>query len=146
MNRMACLRLTQRCADILISVRQEVQDAGGDVGEELKAPIAKLTECVISYVICVCVWVVDVFCFVFLGTRSFDMVYNFLLKQVDRPFLKRYLRRDEILRQIAGCDASLSDSVNTFSVRFFSPFFVVCYLLANVCFLGGPSYRSRSES
>lgn len=55
MNRMACLRLTQRCADILISVRQEVQDAGGDVGEELKAPITKLTECVTSYVICVCV-------------------------------------------------------------------------------------------
>jgi abelson tyrosine-protein kinase 1/abelson tyrosine-protein kinase 2 len=46
MNRMACLRLTQRCADILISVRQEIQDAGGDVGDELKAPIAKLVECV----------------------------------------------------------------------------------------------------
>lgn len=43
---MACLRLTQRCADILISVRQEVQDAGGDVGEELKAPVDKLVECV----------------------------------------------------------------------------------------------------
>jgi abelson tyrosine-protein kinase 1 len=39
MNRMACLRLTQRCADILIRVRQEVQDAGGDVGDELKEPV-----------------------------------------------------------------------------------------------------------
>ena len=39
MNRMACLRLTQRCADILICVRQEVQDAGGDVGDELKEPV-----------------------------------------------------------------------------------------------------------
>jgi len=46
MNRMACLRLTQRCADILISVRQEVHDAGGDVGDELKVPIDKLVECV----------------------------------------------------------------------------------------------------
>ena len=44
MNGMACLRLTQRCTDILISVRQETQDAGGDVGDELKMPIAKLVE------------------------------------------------------------------------------------------------------
>ncbi|KIM89638.1 hypothetical protein PILCRDRAFT_191930 [Piloderma croceum F 1598] len=33
--RIACLRLTQRCVDILICVRQKVQDAGGDVGDEL---------------------------------------------------------------------------------------------------------------
>ncbi|KIM89615.1 hypothetical protein PILCRDRAFT_812439 [Piloderma croceum F 1598] len=91
MNRMACLRLTQRCADILICVRQEVQDAGGDVGDELKEPIDKLV-------------------------ASFDMVYQFLQKQTERPFLKRYLKRDEILRQIAGCDASLSDSVSAFSL------------------------------
>jgi abelson tyrosine-protein kinase 1 len=39
MNRIACLRLTQRCADILICVRQEVQDAGGDVGDELEDPV-----------------------------------------------------------------------------------------------------------
>jgi len=45
---MACLRLTQRCADILISVRQEVQDAGGDVGDELKGPVDKLVACVFS--------------------------------------------------------------------------------------------------
>jgi hypothetical protein len=49
--------------------------------------------------------------------RSFGTVYKFLQKQVDRPFLKRYLKREEILRQIATCDTSLSDSVNTFSVR-----------------------------
>ena len=47
MNRMACLRLTQRCADILISVRQEVHDAGGDVGDELKGPVDRLVECVL---------------------------------------------------------------------------------------------------
>ena len=39
---MACLRLTQRCADILLSVRQEVQDAGGDVSAELQEPVDKL--------------------------------------------------------------------------------------------------------
>jgi len=46
MNRIACLLLTQRCADVVISVRQEILDAGGDVGDELKMPIAKLVECV----------------------------------------------------------------------------------------------------
>jgi abelson tyrosine-protein kinase 1 len=46
MNRMACLRLTQRCADILICVRQEIQDAGGDVGDELQDPVGKLVACV----------------------------------------------------------------------------------------------------
>jgi len=53
--------------------------------------------------------------------RSFKMVYKFLVRQTDRPFLKRYLKRDEILRQIAACDTSLSDSVNTFSVSLVVP-------------------------
>ncbi|KAF7965529.1 hypothetical protein HWV62_43062, partial [Athelia sp. TMB] len=91
MNRMACLRLTQRCADILLSVRQEVQDAGGDVSAELQEPVDKLV-------------------------ASFQQVEHFLQKQTDRPFLKRYLRRDEILKQLAGCDSSLSDSVTAFSI------------------------------
>jgi abelson tyrosine-protein kinase 1 len=45
MNRLASLRLTERCADILISVREEIIDAGYAVAEELHAPIAKLNEC-----------------------------------------------------------------------------------------------------
>lgn len=46
MNRLASLRLTERCADMLISVREEIADAGDDVVEELHGPIAKLNECV----------------------------------------------------------------------------------------------------
>ena len=46
MNRMACLWLPQRCVDILICIRQEVQDAGGAVGDELKEPVDKLVVCV----------------------------------------------------------------------------------------------------
>jgi hypothetical protein len=46
MNRLASLRLTERCADILISVREEIIDAGYTVAEELNAPISKLNECV----------------------------------------------------------------------------------------------------
>jgi len=44
MNRLACLRLTERCADILISIREEIQEAGSDVVAELQRPIMKLVE------------------------------------------------------------------------------------------------------
>jgi abelson tyrosine-protein kinase 1 len=36
---------------------------------------------------------------------------------MNRPFLKRYLRRDEILRDIATCDAELGGALGMFSVR-----------------------------
>jgi abelson tyrosine-protein kinase 1 len=44
MNELSCLRLTERCADILLSVREEIHDAGDEVGIELAAPISKLEE------------------------------------------------------------------------------------------------------
>ncbi|KAL0058574.1 hypothetical protein AAF712_014737 [Marasmius tenuissimus] len=91
LNRLQCLRLTERCAEILLSVRQEVHEAGDQVTEELKLPIAKLTE-------------------------SFNTVYLFLQKQAHRPFLKRYLKRDEILKQIQGCDTELQEALGMFSL------------------------------
>lgn len=60
LNRLACLRLTERCAEILISVRAEVVEAGlaapvpvSSVGVsvnvgELEVPLARLVECVYS--------------------------------------------------------------------------------------------------
>ncbi|KAG6902523.1 hypothetical protein C0995_015340 [Termitomyces sp. Mi166 len=90
-NRLQCLRLTERCADILLSVREEVKEAGDQVDEELQAPITKLTE-------------------------SFHSVQSFLLKQVHRPFLKRYLKRDEIQGQIRACDAGLSEALGMFGL------------------------------
>lgn len=47
-NRQASLRLTERCADILISIRGEIADVGYTVAEELRAPIGKLVECVLA--------------------------------------------------------------------------------------------------
>lgn len=47
MNVLSCLRLAERCADILISVREEIFDAGDVVGQELAAPIQKLEEYVV---------------------------------------------------------------------------------------------------
>jgi abelson tyrosine-protein kinase 1 len=92
MNRMACLRLIERCADSLYSVRAEIADAGDTVARELHDPIAKLVE-------------------------AFTQVHEFLHRQATRPFLKRYLKRDEILRSIAGCDAALLSALALFSVR-----------------------------
>ena len=51
-----------------------------------------------------------------MSCRSFRRVDHFVQKQVTRPFLKRYLKRDEDGWKIAACDASLTDSVGLFSV------------------------------
>ncbi|KAJ7079089.1 hypothetical protein B0H15DRAFT_520827 [Mycena belliarum] len=91
LNRLACLRLTERCAEILLSVREEIKDAGDQVGHELTLPIKKLL-------------------------ASFIGVNNFMLKQAHRPFLKRYLRREEILRDIAGCDKALGEALSLFGL------------------------------
>ena len=48
--------------------------------------------------------------------RSFKSVLLFLRQQTRRPFLKRYLKRDEILDQIRQCDASLSDALGLFGL------------------------------
>ena len=42
-----------------------------------------------------------------------------MLRQVNRPFIKRYLKRDDILRAIQGCDAELNNALNMFSVGVF---------------------------
>ncbi|KAG6879023.1 hypothetical protein C0992_005773 [Termitomyces sp. T32_za158] len=85
-NRLQCLRLTNLCADILLSVREEVKEAGDQVNKELQAPIAKLTE-------------------------SYHTVQSFLVKQAHQPFHKRYLRRDKIQAEIRACHAGLSDAL-----------------------------------
>lgn len=48
--------------------------------------------------------------------RAFDKVRDLLLKQVHRPWMKRYLKRDEILRMISDCDVGLTEALGRFSV------------------------------
>jgi hypothetical protein len=50
--------------------------------------------------------------------RAFTDVLYFLTKMGHRPFLKRYLKRDEILFNIASCDAALNDALGLFGVGF----------------------------
>jgi len=47
-----------------------------------------------------------------------------MLKQVNRPFLIRYLKRDEILKEIQGCDTKLSNALGAFDVCIFLLFFL----------------------
>ncbi|KAI0742205.1 hypothetical protein C8Q80DRAFT_1186590 [Daedaleopsis nitida] len=89
-NRLACLRLTERCATVLMSIREEIAEAGDDVGVELQSPLIRLLE-------------------------SYRQVHRFLVKQTHRPFIKRYLQRDEIQRALSGCHNSLNDALSMFN-------------------------------
>ncbi|TFK19552.1 TKL/TKL-ccin protein kinase [Coprinopsis marcescibilis] len=86
-----CLRLTERCAEILISIRQEIHAAGDTVAQELHAPIVKLES-------------------------TFDNVLDLMNKQSRRPFLKRFLKREEISSDISECDGQLTDAVSLFGL------------------------------
>jgi hypothetical protein len=74
---MACLRLIERCADSLYSVRAELADEDDTVAHELHDPIAKLV-------------------------AAFPHVHKLLHRQATRPVLKSCLKRDEILRTARG--------------------------------------------
>ncbi|TBU21950.1 hypothetical protein BD311DRAFT_869668 [Dichomitus squalens] len=89
-NRLACLRLTERCATILMSIREEIANAGDEVGIELQPPLTRLVE-------------------------SFREVHLFLIKTSHRPFIKRYLQRDEIQRALGACHSSLTDALGMFN-------------------------------
>ncbi|RDB20038.1 hypothetical protein Hypma_012989 [Hypsizygus marmoreus] len=91
MNRLACLRVVQRCAEFLLSIRQEVHDAGNAVSVELACPVDMLT-------------------------ASFAAIHTFLEEQADRPFFKRFLKRDEILAEIDLCNERLDDSLRMFDI------------------------------
>lgn len=109
-NRLACLRLTERCAEILIAVREEVWLLGEDVAEELASPMGKLE---LSVLIILCRYLADD-----VNTnRAFRSLLHFLCSQTNQPFLKRYVRRDDMLQEIAACDTTLTDCLNNFDVR-----------------------------
>ncbi|KZV66764.1 kinase-like protein [Peniophora sp. CONT] len=91
-NREACLRLTERCAEALLSVHEEIRLAGPGAANELGEPLRKLHS-------------------------AFNEVHVFLLRQKHRTFLQRYLKRDEDQRDISHCNSSLDDTISLFSVK-----------------------------
>ncbi|KAJ7134082.1 hypothetical protein C8R43DRAFT_1073047 [Mycena crocata] len=93
-NRLACMRLASRAANLLLSVVEEVQDMqekGLDVKQALAEPMEKAVE-------------------------AFIRIRDVLIRLADQSFLMRYLKRDEILREIADCDALLGDVLTRFSL------------------------------
>ena len=44
-------------------------------------------------------------------------MYDFLLRLNRRPFIKRFLRSDEIQQEIHACENALGDALQMFSVR-----------------------------
>ncbi|KAJ7629452.1 kinase-like domain-containing protein, partial [Mycena polygramma] len=90
-NRLACLRLAERCANLLLSVVHEVHEEGDKVEQELTEPLQKLVQ-------------------------TFTYIRDFLIKQARRPFLMRYLKREETLGDIARCNTLLTDALSMFSL------------------------------
>lgn len=89
-NRLAFLRLTQRCATLLLSVRDEIHAAGDAVCEELTVPLRNME-------------------------RSFNEILSLAEVQGKMPFLKRYLRREETAREISHCHIDLDQALTLFS-------------------------------
>ncbi|KAG6900061.1 hypothetical protein C0993_003547 [Termitomyces sp. T159_Od127] len=91
-NRLACLRLTERCADILIAIQEEFTGLDKRVADALSEPIAKLE-------------------------NAFQEIERMMLIEIDQAPIKRYLRRDEVLEEIANCNTKLQDCLGHFDVR-----------------------------
>ncbi|KZV71600.1 hypothetical protein PENSPDRAFT_734076 [Peniophora sp. CONT] len=91
-NRLASLRLTERCAELLLAIREEIGPANADVTDELREPVARLHS-------------------------AFEEIGDCLQKQVRRPFWLRYVKREEVQRDISYYDTLLDDALGLFSIR-----------------------------
>ncbi|TFK57568.1 hypothetical protein OE88DRAFT_1730910 [Heliocybe sulcata] len=90
-NRAACCQLTQRCADTLADVKAEIDAAGAEVAGDLQCAVGSLT-------------------------RAFDNVRELLQNQNQQGRFKRYLKRDEMTREIAGCHRDLDTAMARFTI------------------------------
>ncbi|KIJ98625.1 hypothetical protein K443DRAFT_56506, partial [Laccaria amethystina LaAM-08-1] len=94
-NFLECLGLTDRCAETLFDVRQQIFNAGDAIGQELAPAIAQLE-------------------------GSFNKVFTFLQCQIHRSSWMRCLERDKIRKGIEGCETALRDALTAFrlSIQF----------------------------
>ncbi|KAE9393044.1 kinase-like protein [Gymnopus androsaceus JB14] len=90
-NRLACLRLTARCAEFLLAIYNEVHEQGDKVKAELDRPLKRLES-------------------------SFNLIYDLMVELRDRPFWKRFVERDEILYEIERCHELLNDCMVVFNI------------------------------
>ncbi|KAJ7042252.1 hypothetical protein C8F04DRAFT_1176409 [Mycena alexandri] len=88
-NRSSCLRVTERCADLLLAINEVMADSGDEVTQELQKPLERIE-------------------------RSFQGFSGFLKGQAELSFFTRYLKKDDILRQIQDHDKSIRDCMFLF--------------------------------
>ncbi|KAJ6526803.1 hypothetical protein B0H19DRAFT_1243493 [Mycena capillaripes] len=88
-NRSRCLRVTERCADLLVAIHQVVSESGDEVYHELKGPLERIE-------------------------GSFQEFDRFLKGQAALSFFTRYLKKDDILREIQDHDQAIHDCMFLF--------------------------------
>ncbi|KAJ7779612.1 hypothetical protein B0H16DRAFT_723142 [Mycena metata] len=88
-NRSSCLRVTERCADLLLAINEVIADSGDEVTQELQKPLERIE-------------------------RSFQGFSVFLKGQAELSFFTRYLKKDDILREIQDHDKSIRDCMFLF--------------------------------
>jgi hypothetical protein len=102
------LRLAERCATLLYSVRYDINETG--VGTALNEPVERL--CGALAQVCRGRFGLSIF-------FSADVIFQiqtFLETQLHRPFLKRYVRREEIARELQACNDAITDAASRFGV------------------------------
>ncbi|KAF5376712.1 hypothetical protein D9615_007795 [Tricholomella constricta] len=88
-NRLACLRLTDRCAEILIAIHEEISRVGDTVAKVLSGPLEDLE-------------------------HAFGRIHQMLQDLINQSLFIRYLKRDDVLRDIADCNTMLQDCLGHF--------------------------------
>ncbi|KAF5376723.1 hypothetical protein D9615_007801 [Tricholomella constricta] len=89
-NRLACLRLTHRCAEILIAIHEEISRVGDTVARVLSGPLADLE-------------------------HAFARIHQMVQDLISQSLLTRYLKRYDILIDIADCNTMLQDCLGHFN-------------------------------
>ncbi|PFH46686.1 hypothetical protein AMATHDRAFT_154039, partial [Amanita thiersii Skay4041] len=90
-NRMQCLRLVKRSADIFISIREEISKVNDVVTKELQQPLQTFNS-------------------------TLSLIIQSLFEINSLPGWVRYLKRDWIKEEINNCNIALSVCLNSFDV------------------------------
>ncbi|KAG6815372.1 hypothetical protein H0H93_010003 [Arthromyces matolae] len=88
-NRLASLRLVERCADIFIAIQDEVAGLDKRVTDAVREPMRKLEV-------------------------AFEEINDMMMNQIHQSSFRRYFKRDEALEDIAICNTKLQDCLGHF--------------------------------
>ena len=104
---------------MLISVHQKVHNAGSSITIELQGPFNKLQKLVFP--------IVQLFQILQYIIRAFENVKQLLIKEAHQPFIKQYLKQDDIMCKINACNVDIQSALDMFNVCF-PLWFIVIYI------------------